>query len=201
MVLAFPITIKNELFGILLTKEDHLTPQYFSKRVELLTGVSQEIALAIQNHKLQIDNVIREKLEQEIQLARQIQKTFLPDMLPEYDGWEIGTKWETALQVGGDFYDVIPISKTKVGLVIADVADKGLAASLYMTVSRTLIRAFGQTYSDPASVLKYVNNLLVGDTPGGLFVTAIFAILNVESGELIYTNAGHNLPLLTYATK
>jgi len=196
LVLAFPIIIKNELFGILLTKEDHLAPQYFSKRVELLTGVSQEIALAIQNHKLQVDNVVREKLEQEIQLARQIQKTFLPDTLPEFDGWEIGAKWETALQVGGDFYDVIPISKTKVGLVIADVADKGLAASLYMTVSRTLIRAFGQTYSDPASVLKYVNNLLVSDTPGGLFVTAIFAILNVETGELVYTNAGHNLPIL-----
>jgi serine phosphatase RsbU (regulator of sigma subunit)/putative methionine-R-sulfoxide reductase with GAF domain len=196
MLLAFPITIKNELLGVLLTKEDNLAPQYFYKRIELLTGVSQEIALAIQNHKLQQDNVLKEKLEQEIQLARQIQKTFLPDSLPEYKGWEIGTKWETALQVGGDFYDVIPISKTKVGLVIADVADKGLAASLYMTVSRTLIRAFGQIYTDPASVLKHVNNLLIGDAPGGLFVTAIFAILNVESGELIYANAGHNLPLL-----
>ncbi len=196
MILAFPILIKNELLGILLTKEDNLAPQYFLKRIELLTGVSQEIALAIQNHKLQQDDLIREKLEQEIQLARQIQKTFLPDSLPQFKGWDIGAKWETALQVGGDFYDVIPISKHKIGLVIADVADKGFAAALYMTVSRTLIRAFGQTYSDPASVLKYVNNLLVGDTPGGFFVTAIFAILDVQSGELIYANAGHNLPLL-----
>jgi serine phosphatase RsbU (regulator of sigma subunit) len=196
MILAFPIMIKNELLGILLTKEDNLAPQYFLKRTELLTGVSQEIALAIQNHKLQQDNLIREKLEQEIQLARQIQKTFLPDSLPQFNGWDFGAKWETALQVGGDFYDVIPISKHKIGLVIADVADKGFAAALYMTVSRTLIRAFGQTYSDPASVLKYVNNLLVGDTPGGLFVTAIFAILDLQSGELIYANAGHNLPLL-----
>ncbi len=109
MVIAFPILIKNELLGILLTKEKSLSPQYFFKRIELLTGVSQEIALAIQNYQLQLDNVTREKLEQEIELARQIQKTFLPDHIPEMEGWEIVTKWETARQVGGDFYDIIPI--------------------------------------------------------------------------------------------
>lgn len=196
MLIAFPIVIKTELLGILLTKERNLAPQYFFKRIELLAGVSQEIALAIQNYQLQLDNVAREKLEQEIDLARQIQKTFLPDHIPVMEGWKTVTKWETARQVGGDFYDIFPISESKFGLVIADVADKGLAASLYMTVSRTLIRAFGQTMDDPASVLFSVNNLLTIDAPGGLFVTAIFAILNIENGNLIYTNAGHNLPIL-----
>ncbi len=200
MLIAFPITIKNEILGILLTREDNLASHYFIKRTELLTGVCQEIALAIQNHKLRLDNVIREKLEQEIQLARQIQKTFLPDHLPEIKGWDFQTRWETALQVGGDFYDIIPLSPTSFGLVIADVADKGLAASLYMTVSRTLIRAFSQTMSDPGSVLQSVNNLLNMDAPGGLFVTAILAFLDTRTGKLIYANAGHNLPLLYKAT-
>ena len=152
MLIAYPVMIKDELLGILLTKEDRLIPQYFNKRIELLIGVSQEIALAIQNHKLQKDIVLREKLDQEMRWARQIQESFLPETIPQYEGWEIEVRWETALQVGGDFYDVIPISRNKLGLVIADVADKGLAAALYMTVSRTLIRAFGQTVSDPAGL-------------------------------------------------
>ena len=196
MLIAYPVMIKDELLGILLTKEDRLIPQYFNKRIELLVGVSQEIALAIQNHKLQKDIVFREKLDQEMRWARQIQESFLPETIPQNEGWEIEARWETALQVGGDFYDVIPISRNKLGLVIADVADKGLAAALYMTVSRTLIRAFGQTVSDPAGVLKAVNNLLVVDTPSSMFVTAIFAVLDLKTGKLTYANAGHNLPLI-----
>lgn len=200
MLIAYPVMIKDELLGILLTKEDKLLPQYFNKRIELLVGVSQEIALAIQNHKLQKDIVLREKLDQEMRWARQIQESFLPESIPHNEGWEIEARWETALQVGGDFYDVIPISNSKLGLVIADVADKGLAAALYMTVSRTLIRAFGQTVSDPAGVLKAVNNLLVGDTPSSMFVTAIFAMLDIKTGKLTYANAGHNLPLIFRAS-
>jgi len=196
MLMAFPITLQGELLGILLTKEDNLSAQYFEKRVELLNGVSQQISLAIQNHFLRKDIVKREKLEQEIHLARQIQKTFLPDSLPDLPGWQIQTRWEPALQVGGDFYDVIFLPKHRIGLVIADVADKGLAASLYMTVSRTLIRAFGQTIADPGGILSAVNNLLVGDTPSGMFVTAVFAILDLKTGKLIFANAGHNLPIV-----
>jgi serine phosphatase RsbU (regulator of sigma subunit) len=199
MLIAFPINLKGELLGILLTKEDNLSAQYFDKRIELLNGVSQEISLAIQNYFLQQDIVKREKLEQEIQLARQIQKTFLPDSLPVLKGWQIQTRWETALQVGGDFYDIIFLSNHRVGLVIADVADKGLAAALYMTVSRTLIRAFGQTIADPAGILGAVNNLLVGDTPSGMFVTAIFAILDLKTGNLNFANAGHNRPIIIRA--
>jgi serine phosphatase RsbU (regulator of sigma subunit)/putative methionine-R-sulfoxide reductase with GAF domain len=199
MLIAFPINLKGELLGILLTKEDNLSAQYFEKRIELLNGVSQEISLAIQNYFLQKDIVKREKLEQEIQLARQIQKTFLPDSLPILPGWQIQTRWETALQVGGDFYDIIFLSNHRIGLVIADVADKGLAASLYMTVSRTLIRAFGQTIADPGGILSAVNNLLVGDTPSGMFVTAVFAMLDLKTGKLYFSNAGHNRPIIIRA--
>jgi serine phosphatase RsbU (regulator of sigma subunit)/putative methionine-R-sulfoxide reductase with GAF domain len=201
MAIAYPISMKGELLGILYTKEDDLAAQYFLKRVELLNGVTQEIALAIQNHELQQDMVLRQKLEQEIHLARQIQKTFLPDSIPYYSGWEIVTRWETALQVGGDFYDLIPLSKHRLGIVIADVADKGLAAALYMTVSRTLIRAFGQTISDPGGILSAVNQVLVVDTPSDMFVTAVFAIIDMHTGTMIYANAGHNLPFLYHSDK
>ncbi|MAT43096.1 MAG: hypothetical protein CL609_12205 [Anaerolineaceae bacterium] len=199
MFFAFPIQIQDNLLGILLTFEKNIPKAYFEKRFELLRGVSQEIALAIQNHNLQLEMVNREKYERELQLSRQIQETFLPDHIPVYTGWEIEARWETALQVGGDFYDVIELPNNRLGLVIADVADKGFPAALYMTVSRTLIRAFGQTLNDPAGIFQSVNQLLVADTPNAMFITAVYIIVDLNTGELTYANAGHNLPFLFLA--
>lgn len=201
MVFAFPIQIQDQLLGVLLTYESSIAKQYFEKRFELLRGVSQEIALAIQSHNLQQEMVNRERFERELQLSRQIQETFLPESLPKIPGWEIETRWETALEVGGDFYDVIELPNNRLGLVIADVADKGFPAALYMTVTRTLVRAFGQTLNDPAGILGAVNQLLVADTPNGMFVTAVFAILDLNTGDLVYANAGHNLPFLYLANE
>ena len=195
---GLPITIKGEILGVLVTKENGVSPEYHEKRLEILNGIAQEIALAIQNDHLQQEMIIREKLEKELQLARQIQQTFLPDHLPEVKGWQMDVRWQTALEVGGDFYDIFQISKDKIGFVIADVADKGLPAALYMTVARTLIRAFGQQISSPAAVLEKVNDILVVDTPSGMFVTTIFMVINTKTGLLTYANAGHNLPLLIH---
>lgn len=199
MFFGFPIQIQDKLLGILLTFEKNIPKAYFEKRFELLRGVSQEIALAIQNHNLQLEMVNREKYERELQLSRQIQETFLPDHIPVFPGWEIEVRWETALQVGGDFYDVIELPNNRLGLVIADVADKGFPAALYMTVSRTLIRAFGQTLNDPAGIFESVNQLLVADTPNAMFITAVYIILDLNTGDLTYANAGHNLPFLHLA--
>lgn len=196
LMIAFPIILKGDILGVLVIRDNHLSSHYFEKRVELMNGVTQEISLAIQNYYLQKDILNREKLEQEILFARNIQKTFLPDSLPKMPGWQIETRWKTALQVGGDFYDLFEMSGNKIAMVIADVADKGMPAALYMTVARTLIRAVGQTISDPASILRTVNNLLVGDAPDGLFVTAIFAIVELARGKVVLSNAGHTLPVL-----
>jgi len=143
--------------------------------------------------------VQRERLNREIQLARQIQRTFLPTHLPEIPGWELAIHWQTAREVGGDFYDVFKLSEDRIGLVVADVSDKGMPAALYMTVARTLIRAFVHSVSSPARVLERVNRLLVVESQDGLFVTAFYAILNTKTGILTYANAGHNLPLIIHA--
>jgi serine phosphatase RsbU (regulator of sigma subunit) len=100
--------------------------------------------------------------------------------------------------VGGDFYDLFLTRSRNLGVAIADVADKGLPAALYMTVTRTLIRSTSQSISSPAKVLERVNELLFMDSQNGMFVTAIFAILDPEKGVLTYANAGHNLPLVLY---
>ena len=135
-------------------------------------------------------------MERELQLAREIQQTFLPDHLPTCAGWDLAVLWKPAREVGGDFYDVFELPGNRLGLVIADVADKGMPAALFMTLVRTLIRATAREELSPSAVLEIVNDLLVTDTKHGLFITVAYAVLSLEFGKVIFANAGHNLPIL-----
>lgn len=198
-LVACPLGNKGETYGVFLAKDTGIAPAFRERRFELVQGVAQQIALAIQNDRLNRENLERERMQREFQLARQIQESFLPTFIPEFNGWELDTRWQTARQVGGDFYDVFKLPDGRLGLVIADVSDKGMGAALYMTVARTLIRANALNESSPAAVLEKVNNLLLLDAQNGMFVTAIYAILNPLSGILTLCNAGHNLPLVMRA--
>jgi sigma-B regulation protein RsbU (phosphoserine phosphatase) len=139
--------------------------------------------------------VARERLEHEVELARQIQKTFLPENLPEIPGWELAATWLTARQVGGDFYDVIELPGGRLGLLIADVSDKGMPAALFMALTRTLVRATVNNTSSPAEVLRRVNALIIPDNRQSMFITAVYGVLSLENGEFTYANAGHNPPV------
>jgi len=139
--------------------------------------------------------VERERLEREMQLAREIQRAFLPHSLPKLPGWDMQVNWRPARQVGGDFYDFFELPDGRFGLVIADVADKGMPAALFMTLVRTLVRATVRDLASPAAVLRRVNNLIVPDATGGMFVTLAYAVLDLKTGELTIANAGHNPPL------
>jgi serine phosphatase RsbU (regulator of sigma subunit)/putative methionine-R-sulfoxide reductase with GAF domain len=196
ILMGFPISYRGESFGVLLARELDIKTRFHEKRLEIISGISQQIALAIQNDHLEQEKVARERLQQEVLLARQIQESFLPDKLPSFPGWDIDVRWQTARQVGGDFYDIFLIGKDTLGLVIADVSDKGMPAALYMTVTRTLIRAFAKRYTSPTRVFRQVNEQLLKETPNSLFVTGLYAILDLISGKLVYCNAGHNLPIL-----
>jgi sigma-B regulation protein RsbU (phosphoserine phosphatase) len=195
LLFGFPLSIKQDFFGVLVAEEQAGSLRFRRRRFEILNGIAQQAALAIQNDLLQKEMRRRERLETEVYLARQIQKTFLPEALPQYPGWELAACWHTARQVGGDFYDVIELPGDRLGLFIADIADKGVPAALFMALTRTLLRAAAlQSYS-PAEVLRRVNELLYPDTSQGIFVTAVYAVLSRSTGILIYANAGHNPPL------
>ena len=201
LLLGFPLSVKGNVLGAMLIEEENAysgAPSAYirAKRLEIVTGITQQAALAVQNDLLQREVVERGRLEREMQLAREIQQTFLPDHLPELPGWELAIRWQPARQVGGDFYDIIDLADGRLGLVIADVADKGMPAALFMTLIRTLIRAAVQNEQSPARVLQQVNDLLVPDAKHGMFVTVVYAVLNPQTGCLIYANAGHNPPLL-----
>ena len=207
LLMAFPLSVKGEVLGVFLVEEPEIAAgeglgqplsnrRLRSKRMEIITGISQQAALAIQNDLLQVEILERERLEREMQLARDIQRAFLPQVIPDLPGWELKVLWRTAREVGGDFYDFIELPGNRLGLVIADVADKGMPAALYMTLVRTLVRATAQSISSPARVLERVNDILEPDAQKGMFVTLAYAVLDLEKGELEYANAGHNPPIL-----
>jgi serine phosphatase RsbU (regulator of sigma subunit)/putative methionine-R-sulfoxide reductase with GAF domain len=192
---AVPIAVKDDLYGVMLIEEAPGGLRFRARRLEIITGIAQQAALAIQNDLLQKEMVVRERLETEVQLARQIQQTFIPESLPQYAEWELAARWKTARQVGGDFYDVFDLPDRRLGLFIADVADKGVPAALFMALTRTLVRAAVTELASPAEAMKRVNDLLIPDTKQGMFVTAVYAVLDMDKNELTYVNAGHNPPV------
>ncbi len=201
LLIGFPLSVKNEVLGVMLVEEEEPirgipSVHIRERRIEIVKGISQQAAIAIKNELLQDEAVKSEGMERELQLAREIQTTFLPDRLPSLPGWDIGVRWRPARQVGGDFYDLLLLPNDQVGFVIADVADKGMPAALFMTLIRTLIRAAARDQSSPAAVLKQVNELLIPDSKHGMFVTVFYGIISLKSGKLVYANAGHNPPLV-----
>jgi sigma-B regulation protein RsbU (phosphoserine phosphatase) len=194
LLIAMPLSIKNDMFGLMLLEEAENGKRFRSRRLEIIRGIAQQAALAIQNDLFQQDMVVRERLETEVQLARQIQQTFIPHTLPTFEGWQLAASWRTARQVGGDFYDVIELPDGKLGIFIADVADKGMPAALFMALTRTLVRAAVMETDSPAAALRRVNDQLLPDTQQGMFVTAIYGVLDLVNGNFTFVNAGHNPP-------
>ncbi len=195
LLMAVPISIKQDVYGVMLVEEAMHGRRFRTRRIEIINGIAQQAALAIQNDRFQHEQVVRERLETEVQLARQIQQTFIPSELPRFPAWQLAARWRTARQVGGDFYDVIELPDRKLGLFIADVADKGMPAALFMALTRTLVRAAVIETESPAAALRRVNDLLLPDTRQGMFVTAVYGVLDLDKGRFTYVNAGHNPPL------
>jgi serine phosphatase RsbU (regulator of sigma subunit) len=200
LLIGLPLMIKGDIFGVMLVLETSEARRFRQKRVEIIVSIAQQVALSIQNDHLQTEMVARERLEREVEVARQIQRTLLPDHLPEIPGWDLAASWKTARQVGGDFYDVFDLPDGRLGLFIADVSDKGIPAALFMALTRTLVRAVVYEKASPAEALHHVNELMLPDNQQAMFVTAVYGVLSLDSGEFRYANAGHNPPLLTCRT-
>jgi sigma-B regulation protein RsbU (phosphoserine phosphatase) len=170
-----------------------------NRRLQILSGIAHQAALALQTARLQAESNERQRLERELDVAQRIQHSFLPQQLPRLEGWQIATFYRAARQIGGDFYDFIPLKGGKWGIVIADVADKGVPAALFMALCRTNIRAAAFNRDDPAETLMRVNELLLSDSRSDMFVTVWYGVWDAASGEITYANTGHNPPLLMSA--
>jgi sigma-B regulation protein RsbU (phosphoserine phosphatase) len=141
--------------------------------------------------------IIKEKLEHELLVARQVQASLLPQQVPQATSWTFAAHWEPAREVAGDFYDFIPDEDGQIGVVIADVADKGMPSALFMALSRSILRASMTQARDLPENLQQANRLICADSSDSMFVTVSYARLNMSTGMVDFLNAGHN-PTLHY---
>lgn len=154
-----------------------------------LTQAFQELETA------QEQLVIKERLEKELAIARQIQDSILPDRIPHLDGFEIAALTMPAREVGGDYYDFISIDPHRFGLVVGDACDKGIPAALFINLTKSLVHIEAARNPSPEATLQQVNRQLLEMSHSGMFVTLLFGILDA-SGRFEYCRAGHPHPLL-----
>ncbi len=195
---AVPMISQGELVGLLNLGQRLSEQEYSSDDRDLLSRLAIQAAPAIRvaqlARKQEAQARERERLEQELRVARLIQHAFLPKDLPALSGWQVAAYYQPARAVGGDFYDFISFEDGRLGIVIGDVSDKGIPAALLMTTTRTILRSVAQAEMSPGKVLEQTNNLLCLDMPPKMFVTCLYAILDPASGQLSFANAGHDQP-------
>jgi serine phosphatase RsbU (regulator of sigma subunit) len=194
------LTHDREYEGFAPTGREHVLTGIFIHRIaggriveEFAEGTG---ILELVEQRLEQEERERERIEQELRVARDIQQASLPKEVPTLEGWEISPYYRPAKEVGGDFYDFHPLSDGRLGLAVGDATGHGVPAALVMASARSMLRAVAQASDSPGDVLRRVNDALVTDIPPNMFVTCFYAVLEPESGSLTYANAGHDLPYL-----
>jgi serine phosphatase RsbU (regulator of sigma subunit) len=156
------------------------------------------IGLKLRGRRLEQEIRERERVEQELQVARGIQQASLPKEVPTLEDWKISPYYQPAREVGGDFYDFHLLSEGRLGVVVGDATGKGVPAALVMATTCGMLQLAAQASdsSSPGEVLERVNETLLARIPPNMFVTCFYAVLEPKTGHLVYANAGHDVPYL-----
>ena len=191
-ILCVPLRIKERILGTIYV-DNRIQAGIFSPAdLELLSSIASSAAVAIENARLYQVAVEKGRLESELQMARQVQLSLLPSEVPAAPGWEFTARWLPARQVAGDYYDFISGPNGHLGMVVADVSDKGMPAALFMALSRSIVRASMDPSLSPAGSIQRANRLICHDSTSGMFITLFYALLDPQAGSVCYVNAGHN---------
>lgn len=193
--IALSLRARNQIVGALIVDRGADDLPTNQRRLNILSGIANQTAIAIENVRLITELATQRLLEKELDVAREIQKSFLPECCPVVPGYQLSAYWKSARRVGGDFYDFMPLANGNLGIVVADVADKGVPAALFMALSRTLVRATAMGGRTPADALRRTNELILSDARSDLFVTAFYGVLDPRRATFTYANAGHNPPI------
>lgn len=189
-MMCAPLLFQSEVLGVVYI--DSLTFGTFAEAdLELLSAIAGQSALAVGNARLHGELLGRQRLQQDLQLAERIQQSFLPKRVPRISGFEFSARWDPAYEVGGDFYDFIPLPSDRLGIVVGDVAGKGVAAALYMARLTRDMRYFALSEREPERVLRLLNAAVLETGQDDLFVTLLYAVLDIRSCKVSLANAGH----------
>jgi len=192
-----PLLAEGKTIGALMVDMRH-AHRASDDDIRLLQLMANQAALALETARLQEESLHQERIAEQLQMARQIQLSLLPEDAPEVPGWDFAAAYRSAQIVGGDFYDYfyLPGSPLRMGVVIADVADKGVPAALFMALSRTVIRTSALGGRRPGAVLTRANSIILGDSQSDMFLTACYVTIDLTTGRCVIANGGHNRPLL-----
>jgi sigma-B regulation protein RsbU (phosphoserine phosphatase) len=190
-----PLKKNGELIGVFNVQ--HQEPNAFSpERIKLLESLAHHIEIAIENARLfQKERLEKERMLNELKDANNIQTNLFPKESLVIPGYNITGICLPCLEVGGDWYDFIPLPDGRLGIVLADVSGKGMGAALLMSSTRSLLRLVANTGQSPKDVLGQINEILIKDFPSTRFVTMIYALFDPEEQSLVFANAGHLNPL------
>ena len=193
---AIPLQREGDLVGVFTASHCELDA-FCPDQLRLLQGLCAHVAVAVHNaRRFGDEREQRERMSREAEEAQAIQQALLPRTSPLIPGFRVSGLSIPAGSVGGDWYDFIPLSDGRWGLVLADVSGKGTAAALLMSATRGMLRSLAQTGSGPAEVLTRLNNMMIEDFPCGRFVTMVYAEFDPPTRVLRIANAGHLAPLL-----
>lgn len=194
-----PVFFRNRLLGLLLVANPVHDGKYTSGDMALLNSLAEQAGLAIHNLELLAIQVERQKLDLDLSLARNVQGMLLPDAFPSIQGLEVAAAYIPAQQVGGDLYNVFDLGNRRVGVVIADVSGKGISASLLMAICQTHLSHCASEEHSPRSLLQRMNELMNRGMRQDMFVTAIYAVIDLNADTITLARAGHELPLILRA--
>jgi serine phosphatase RsbU (regulator of sigma subunit) len=197
-----PMIFMGEVQGVLHVRGGENSRIAFSQSdLDLLTGLASQAAMALQNARMHQESLKQQRLQQDLLLAEQIQKSFLPRQLPSVEGIEFVTEYRPAYSVGGDFYDLFWLDHERIGVFIGDVSGKGVSAALLMARISSDLRLAALAESEPAQALARVNQAVLERKQHDIFVTGIYLTLDIEKKTVTLANAGHLPPFVRHRAR
>lgn len=194
--LIVPMQMQNETRGLILL-DKRITNQEFSETdIEFIYSIGSLAIISIENQRLFKQALEKQKLEEELEIARGIQKNLLPHSIPKFDKFEISAINISSQHVGGDYYDIIPLDENSYCIAIGDVSGKGVPAALLMANIQAFLRIICKHGMDISEATGVINDLITSNTSDGKFITFFWGMLNEKNMNFEYVNAGHNPPLL-----
>src|SRR5580765_3677684 len=198
-VLAVPLGVGANVFGIIYADSPLSDNRFTEDHLKVLTTLASVAAIRVENARLTEEQMERERLEREQQVASEIQQRFLPAAAPQLEGWELQGISFPCYEIGGDYYDFIRLEDGKLVVALGDVSGKGTAAALLMSSLHAAIHAHAETHDSIVETISAVNRYLVESIPANRFVTLFYGELDPKTGSLTFLNAGHNPPLIVHA--
>ena len=197
--MSAPLVVQGKTIGVLHIEGREKGTPFTNEDLALLSGVALQAGVAYHNAFMHQRLLRQQRLEQDLRFARQVQRSFLPTDVPALAGYRFGRSYNPVFQVGGDFYDFIPLPDERVGVLIADVSGKGVSAALLMARLTSDLRYYAISEQNPADVLARSNTALINRLQDNMFATVLYMVLDLNQHKITLSNGGHIPPLLRRA--